>query len=89
MTLITIIGVLASILTATSLIPQLIKIFREKKAQSISIAMLAVLFTGLSFWVWYGILRKDLIIIISNSFSLLINMITAGLTIKYKNKEAE
>lgn len=88
MTLITIIGILASILTASSLIPQLIKIFKEKKAQSISIAMLAVLFAGLSLWIWYGILRNDLIIIVSNAFSALINLITAGLTIKYKNKEA-
>jgi MtN3 and saliva related transmembrane protein len=86
MTLITIIGIAASLLTATSMMPQLIKIIRDKKAESVSIVMLAVLFGGLAMWIWYGILINDFIIIISNSFSILVNITTVFLTIKYKNR---
>lgn len=82
----TAVGVSASALTATSLIPQLIKILKEKKSKDISLVMLAVLFSGLALWVWYGFLKDDLIIIISNSFALLINLAIGILTIYYKPK---
>ncbi len=79
------IGIAASIFTGTSLLPQFIKLLKEKKAENISVGMLAVLFAGLLLWVWYGALKKDWIIIISNAFSLLINIMTLILTFKYKN----
>ena len=81
----TIIGIAASVFTATSLLPQLVKLLKEKKAENISVGMLAVLFTGLALWIWYGSLKKDWIILISNAFSLIINIITLVLTLKYKN----
>ena len=80
----TIVGLVASIATGTSLIPQLVKIIKEKKAGAISLGMLAVLFVGLSGWVYYGFLRMDWIIIISNMFSLVINILIVIFSIKYK-----
>ncbi|MES2649492.1 MAG: SemiSWEET transporter [Bacteroidota bacterium] len=84
MNLITIIGIAASALTAISLLPQLIKLIKEKKAEDVSMGMLLILLCGLGLWIYYGILKKDWIIIIANSFSLLINIIVSSLTIKYK-----
>jgi MtN3 and saliva related transmembrane protein len=83
---VSVIGVAASVFTATSLIPQLVKLIKEKKSENISLGMLAVLFIGLALWVWYGFLKEDWIIIVSNAFSLLINIITVVLSIKYKPK---
>ena len=82
----TIIGVAASACTAASLIPQLTKVVREKKAENVSLWMLLVLFAGLGLWVYYGILKNDWIIIVSNSFSVIVNLLLAVFTIKYKNK---
>ncbi len=82
------IGVGASVFTATSLIPQLVKLLKEKKSKDISIIMLAVLFTGLALWVWYGFLKKDWIIILSNLFALVINLIIGILTLYYKPKRS-
>lgn len=84
MDIVNITGIGASIFTAASLIPQLIKLIREKKAEDISVGMLAVLFTGLVLWILYGIQKEDLIIIVANSFSLLVNIITLILTLKFK-----
>ena len=86
MNLTTLVGILASIFTSTSLLPQLIKIIREKKAENISLWMLAVLFTGLSGWIVYGILKNDWIIIAANSFSLVLNILITVFSIKYKQK---
>lgn len=80
----TTVGLVASIATGTSLIPQLVKIIKEKKAGAISLGMLAVLFVGLSGWVYYGFLKMDWIIIISNMFSLVINILIVIFSIKYK-----
>lgn len=50
--------------------------------------MLAVLFTGLALWVWYGFTKTDWIIIIANTFALIINLISGILTIYFKHKHA-
>jgi MtN3 and saliva related transmembrane protein len=81
----TFIGIAASACTAASLLPQLTKVLKEKKAENVSLWMLLVLFVGLGLWVYYGILKTDLIIIISNSCSFIINVLLALFAIKYKN----
>jgi MtN3 and saliva related transmembrane protein len=81
-----IIGVLASIFTAVSLLPQLIKMIREKKPDSVSPWMLAALFLGLGLWTAYGALKKDWIILISNGFSFLVNLLILILSLKYRNR---
>lgn len=69
-----VIGIAAGIFTGTSMLPQLIKLIREKKADAISPVMLIVLTAGLSLWVYYGILRNDWPIIITNVFAWLVNV---------------
>ena len=86
MLLITIIGVTASACTAFSLLPQLIKLLKEKEAENISLGMLAILFAGLGLWIYYGVLKKDWIIIISNSISFILNVVLVFFAIKYKKK---
>lgn len=78
------IGIGAGICTAVSLIPQIIKIQREKKAEDISIVYLAILLLGLILWIVYGILRKDIPVIATNVVSVVINVITIVLRNKYR-----
>jgi MtN3 and saliva related transmembrane protein len=79
---------LAGIFTAISLLPQLIKIIKEKKANDISYFMLFILLTGLALWIYYGILRNDYPIIITNCFSFMVNALVIVFTIKYKDNKA-
>lgn len=81
---ITIIGLVASILTSVSMLPQLIKVIKEKKAGSVSVFMPLVLLGGLAIWIWYGILKKDWIIIGANAFSFVLNVVNLIFTVKYK-----
>jgi len=78
------IGIGAGICTAASLVPQLIKLLKEKDAESISIVMLLILITGLAGWVWYGVLKKDIPIMVTNGFSFVVNAIMIGVAVKYK-----
>jgi MtN3 and saliva related transmembrane protein len=81
------IGIGASIGTGISLLPQLMKIKKEKKAENVSLPMLGVLFAGLVLWIVYGILKDDWIIIVSNGVSLLLNGWTVVLSLKYKKRD--
>lgn len=69
-----VLGLVAGGITSVAMMPQLIKVIKEKNAEDISVVMLLVLITGLSLWVWYGILQNELPIILSNSFSVLVNI---------------
>ena len=80
---------MAGILTAVSLLPQLVKLIKSKKAEDISFFFLVILFCGLGLWIWYGFLREDIPIIATNSFSLLVNGIIIVLGIRYKSMQNE
>lgn len=84
----TIIGLLASGLTAFSLVPQLSKLVKEKESKDLSVVMLIVLISGLGLWIYYGTLKDDVIIIVSNSMAFLINVITLALAVYYKRGKA-
>ena len=79
-----IIGLAAGVCTATSMIPQVLKTIKEKKAEDVSLVMLLVLFSGICLWIVYGIKKSDLPIIATNSFSLLVNVTMIILRVRYK-----
>ena len=79
----TVIGIVAGVLTSTSAIPQLIKTFRERKADEISTVMFLVLFSGTSLWAYYGVLREDWPIIVTNSFSSLVSALMLFLKFRF------
>lgn len=81
-----VVGLFAGVCTASSLLPQLIKTIKEKKAEDISKLMLAVLMLGVATWVAYGFMRNDFPIIVTNSFSFLLNVFMMVLRFKYSRK---
>ncbi len=83
----TIIGVGASICTGIAMLPQLVKIYKEKKPADISFLMMGILMTGLLLWIWYGITKSDWIIIISNAVSFIINSSIVLLNLLYGQKK--
>jgi MtN3 and saliva related transmembrane protein len=78
------VGIGAGIFTGISMLPQLFKIIKSKKAEDISYFMLAILLVGVGGWVWYGIIKNDYPIIITNAFSFLVNLAIFGFSIRYK-----
>jgi MtN3 and saliva related transmembrane protein len=79
-----VIGIAAGVLTSTSLVPQVVKTIKEKKAEDVSLLMLVVLGSGIALWIVYGIKKNDIPIIATNAFSLLVNITMVILGIKYK-----
>lgn len=83
-----IIGIGAGICTSVSLLPQLIKLIREKKAENISLISFVVLLVGLGGWIVYGVMKEDMPIIFTNCFSFVVNLLVIIFSIKYKEKLA-
>lgn len=81
-----IIGIIAGVLTSVAMLPQLIKVLREKNTEDLSLGMLIVLVTGLSLWVWYGILKVEWPIIVSNAFAVLVNISLIICLVVYRKK---
>ncbi|MET0465534.1 MAG: SemiSWEET family transporter [Chitinophagaceae bacterium] len=83
-----VVGIIAGIFTGLSLLPQLIKIIREKQAEGTSTAMLVTLLAGLGGWIAYGIMRTDYPVIFTNAFSFAINIWIMCLSAKYAKRKA-
>ncbi|PJJ66557.1 SemiSWEET transporter [Chryseobacterium geocarposphaerae] len=80
-----ILGIAAGTLTSVSMLPQLIKVIREKNVDDLSWVMILVLILGLSLWVWYGFRKDELPIILSNAFAILVNGTLFICYLLYKN----
>jgi MtN3 and saliva related transmembrane protein len=79
-----ILGLAAATLTTISGLPQLIKILKLKETRDLSLEMYLLMFTGITLWFIYGIIKKDLPLIIGNIITLFITGIIIGLKLKYK-----
>jgi MtN3 and saliva related transmembrane protein len=83
-----IIGMIAGVLTAASLIPQFIKSIKEQKVD-VSPIMFILLTGGNGLWAWYGLMLDSLPIIATNSFGLLMDVTMLFLRFYYgkRNKK--
>jgi len=81
-------GIIAGALTSVAMLPQLIKVIKQKNADDLSWGMLMVLISGLSLWVWYGFIKDELPIILSNAFAVLVNITLLTCCIIYKKKSS-
>ncbi|HET9570312.1 MAG TPA: SemiSWEET transporter [Bacteroidales bacterium] len=68
---ISIIGVLAAIVSTINQLPQAYKTIRSKDTHSLSLWMYIMVWFATSLWLLYGILLKDFPLILSNSISIL------------------
>lgn len=64
------VGLLAGLLTTISLIPQAMKIWKSRSAADVSLKMFVAFSAGIALWLAYGILMKELPMILWNSVSL-------------------
>ena len=80
-------GLAAGICTSSSIIPQLVTTIKKKRASDVSALMFIVLLTGNALWIYYGIDKKDIPIISTNIFTLLLNIMMLYLKVKYKKND--
>ena len=83
MDLIIYLGLLAGILTTISVLPQVIKSWKTKKTNDLSLSMYLILTTGVTLWIIYGLITKDLPVLLANSATLILLLFVIFLKRRY------
>lgn len=86
MDMIQIIGLVAGACTSLAAVPQLVKTWKTKEVDNISMKMFLLYVVGMSLWLTYGIVRSDVPIIVTNAIALTFHGMMLFLKLKYKNK---
>jgi MtN3 and saliva related transmembrane protein len=81
---ITLLGVVAGILTTISFLPQVIKAWKTKQTKDISLGMYSIFVTGVALWLIYGFAINDLPVILANAVTLVLAGFVLIMKIKYK-----
>ena len=79
-----IVGAFAAALTTFGFVPQIVKIYRTKSVEDVSLIMLVQYCVGLFLWMVYGIYLQNNILIISNFVSFSTLVVAVGLYFKYR-----
>lgn len=77
-------GLIAGALTSIAALPQLLKVLKTKNTEDLSALTLIILISGLSLWVWYGLIKDELPIILSNAFAVVLNLILLFCKLTFK-----
>jgi MtN3 and saliva related transmembrane protein len=83
MDLTTAIGLAAGLLTTTSLVPQVTKIWKSKSAKDVSRRMFIAFCLGVALWLAYGIIKQDIPMMIWNSISLALALAILGMKLRF------
>ena len=81
---ITYLGLIAGTLTTIAFFPQVVKTWKTKKTEDISLVMFLILCLGIFLWLVYGLIIKDLPLILANGITFLFASIILIFKIKYK-----
>ena len=85
-TLADVVGTAAGLCSMTSFVPQILKIVRERHAESVSLRMYLVTVTGFVLWTTYGLILGSWPVWGSNAINLL--LAATILTLKWRYSRA-
>ena len=81
--LVDVVGVAAGLCSMASFVPQILKILREKDAESVSMRMYVVTVTGFVLWTAYGALLGSWPVWLSNAVNLILAAVILALKLRY------
>ena len=81
----TLLGLIAGSLTTLAFVPQVLKTWRTKSGNDISLGMFLLFSTGVLLWLIYGILIDALPVILANGLTLLLSVAILLLKLRYRH----
>jgi MtN3 and saliva related transmembrane protein len=82
--MVTWLGLFAAFCTTVSLLPQAIKVISQKQTRDISLSMYIIFATGVLLWLIYGILTRDMPVMLANAVTFVLSITILVLKIRYK-----
>ena len=78
MTAITLLGLVAALFTTASFVPQVVKTWRSGSSADLSLGMYTIFAVGIVLWLVYGVLIRDLPVVLANGVTLLLVLTVLG-----------
>lgn len=77
-------GLIAGALTTVAFIPQVVKIWKSRHTQDISLGMFSIFSVGVFLWLLYGIQLGAFPIILANGITLVLSLTILVFKLRYK-----
>jgi MtN3 and saliva related transmembrane protein len=85
MDFIQIIGLTAAFCTTVSFLPQVIKTWKSGSARDLSLGMFSFFCVGVALWLVYGIMVKDVPVILANLLTLILASTLLFFKLRWRN----
>ena len=87
MKIVDLLGLAAATLTTGCFVPQVVRLWRTRNAEGISLVTFAAFSAGVALWLGYGLILGALPIILSNAITLVLAIAIIVLTVRFRRKE--
>lgn len=88
LSLVEMVGAGAAVCSMTSFAPQIVKIWRERDAASVSLRMYVVTVTGFALWTIYGVLSDSWPVTLANAVCLLMSATILALRWRFSGRQS-
>lgn len=78
------VGLFGAFLSSVTFVPQVIKAWQSRSVGDLSIWMIFILVGNVSTWLFYGIVKNDLAIMIANSIILFLSLLMLFFKLTFK-----
>lgn len=85
----TMIGLIAGFLTSVASVPQVIKTYKSRHARDLSIWQPLLLSVGVALWLIYGMLIRDIPLILANVTPLVCNLALTVMKLKFRPNDPQ
>jgi MtN3 and saliva related transmembrane protein len=83
MALVDAVGYFAASCTTLAILPQAVKVIRDKDTRSLSLGMYVLFTVGVGLWLAYGILKDDYVITLANAITIILSLAILVTKIRY------
>jgi len=80
------VGLFGAFLSAITFVPQVFKAWQSKSTGDLSIWMILILLGNVSTWLFYGIVKDDLAIMIANGIILSLSLVLLYFKLTFKSR---
>ncbi|MEW6678764.1 MAG: SemiSWEET transporter [Pseudomonadota bacterium] len=88
MTSLDILGLVATVFTTSSFVPQVWRTWKTRDVSGISLPTYAIITVGLALWLIYGLLKADLPLIVANAVMVVLTGAITFMKIRFEPKSA-
>ncbi|MFA5312493.1 MAG: SemiSWEET transporter [Methanomassiliicoccales archaeon] len=79
-----VLGLMAGLLTTIGYLPQILKGYRTRRMEDVSIMMPALLCVGMGLWLLYGVVLGDIPIIFWNAMGVSLNIVLIAMKLRFE-----